>query len=83
MDALIAGLGDHLIGLHLNDNDGHSDQHLAPGEGCADWPGLTRLIAATGYRGVLMHEVAAGPDPEERLRATMEAHQRLIAPALG
>ena len=83
LNALAAGLGDHLISLHLNDNDGRGDLHLAPGEGTADWPALTRIIAQSGYRGPLLYEIAMGDDPEERLQTTMEAHQRLIAPTLG
>ena len=83
LDALAAGLGDHLVSLHLNDNDGRGDLHLPPGEGSADWPALTHLIAEAGYRGVLMYEVAAASDPEGRLRSTMESHRHLVAPSLG
>ena len=83
LDALESGLGDHLISLHLNDNDGQRDLHQIPGEGSADWPALSRIIAQSGYRGPLLYEIAMGDDPDERLRSTMEAHQRLIAPTLG
>jgi len=71
-------LGDHLISLHLNDNDGSRDAHLAPGEGTADWSAIRRLVTDSGYGGVLLYEIAAGPDPHERLATTMAGHRRFF-----
>jgi len=71
-------LGDHLISLHLNDNDGTRDAHLAPGEGTADWGAFHQLVGGSGYGGVLLYEIAAGPDPQERLAATMAGHRRIF-----
>jgi sugar phosphate isomerase/epimerase len=33
-------LGEHIIELHLHDNDTTADQHLPPGEGSFDFSGL-------------------------------------------
>jgi sugar phosphate isomerase/epimerase len=50
----------HIIHLHLHDNSGQwtekydGDEHLAPGEGCADFSVLELL---SGYRGVYNFEV--------------------------
>ncbi len=50
----------HIIHLHLHDNSGQwtekydGDEHMAPGEGCADFSVLKLL---SGYRGVYNFEV--------------------------
>ncbi len=38
-----------LIATHLNDNDGHADQHRLIFSGTVDWPRLASLIAASAY----------------------------------
>jgi sugar phosphate isomerase/epimerase len=74
-----ARVGDHLISLHLNDNDGRADAHLAPGEGTVDWSAVRAMLRGAGYRGVVLHEVERnGGDPVERMRATMEGHKRYL-----
>ena len=71
-------VGDHLISLHLNDNDGRGDLHLAPGEGSVDWAKVREIIRGSGYRGVLMYEVERGEDdPSRRLAATLAGHRKL------
>lgn len=53
-------LKEHIIHLHLHDNNGQwtekydGDEHMAPGEGCADFSVLKLL---SGYRGVYNFEV--------------------------
>jgi len=77
-----ATIGDRLASLHLNDNDGKGDAHLAPGEGTVDWGAVRRLLEKCDFRGVLMYEVeAGGGDPAERLRATVAGHRRLLESA--
>ena len=34
-----------IVNCHIHDNDGSSDQHLAPGEGNIDWAHVTGLLA--------------------------------------
>ncbi len=52
------GIGERLISLHLNDNNG-TDEHLSAGKGTVDWARVARLIKATGYDGCLMWEIGA------------------------
>jgi len=37
-------IGDRVVALHLHDNDGLSDDHLAPGEGTFDFEALARKL---------------------------------------
>ncbi|MBI4333288.1 MAG: sugar phosphate isomerase/epimerase [Chloroflexi bacterium] len=52
-----------LMMLHVHDNAGRYDDHLPPGEGRIDWPWLFRSLAATGFKGDLVLEIAGGQDP--------------------
>jgi arsenate reductase len=70
-------VSDHLISLHLNDNDGKGDTHLAPGEGTVDWSAVGRILKACDYRGVVMYEIEPGEaGAEERMKATLEGHSK-------
>lgn len=72
-------LNDHLISLHLNDNDGGGDQHLMPGEGSLDWAAVRQLLRTSGYRGVLLYEVAGRlPDRAEQLNVLMRTHKKHV-----
>ncbi len=46
MDAWIASLGPYLRQLHLHDNSGKQDEHLALGRGCIDFQHLFKLLMA-------------------------------------
>lgn len=48
--------GDRWQYTHINDNDGRSDQHVAPGQGTADFKKIAALARACDYRGPLMME---------------------------
>jgi len=77
LEEIKAHLRDHLISLHLNDNDGGGDQHLIPGEGSLDWAAVRQLLRTSGYRGVLMYEIAGrGPDRVQQLNTVMRAHKK-------
>lgn len=49
--------------LHLHDNDGSADQHLAIGQGTADIPGLCQYLTAKNLRPIITFE----PHQEEGL----------------
>lgn len=51
-------LKDRLISVHLNDNNGSSDQHLLPFSGSIDWQRLARIIAASSYTKPVSMEVS-------------------------
>jgi sugar phosphate isomerase/epimerase len=68
-------LGPSLGCVHIADNHGEHDDHLAPGEGTIDWPVLLRAIAATGFRGpyVLEFPKSRGPEHYEEVAAWVRA----------
>ena len=80
LSTLAPHIGDHLISLHLNDNDGRGDTHLAPGEGSVNWDTVQNIMRRSGYRGVTMYEIEGGEgDPRERLNTTMQGHRKYMA----
>jgi sugar phosphate isomerase/epimerase len=50
-------LGDEVVAIHLHDNDGLSDDHLAPGEGTFDFPALAGKLKALDAMPLLDLEV--------------------------
>lgn len=54
--AVIRKLGHRIECLHIHDNDGWEDQHLAPYMGRLDWNRFIRGMKEIGYRGVLNFE---------------------------
>lgn len=80
MDDVEKGIGERLISLHLNDNDGERDIHLAGGQGNVDWSRVARLLCATNYTGCLMWEIGAGRTDfnSQLLTDIMTGHQRLM-----
>ncbi len=49
-------LGEKIMGLHLHDNSGEEDSHLAIGEGNADFTGLFQFIGDKGLRPTITLE---------------------------
>ncbi|MDP8224521.1 MAG: sugar phosphate isomerase/epimerase family protein [Candidatus Lernaella stagnicola] len=50
--------GSSLVAVHMHDNDGSDDQHLVPGEGSVDWPGVMRHLKASPWLHAVTLEVA-------------------------
>ncbi len=48
---------DYLIAAHVHDNDGSSDQHLAPGEGTINWGAVMNAFETVGYQNPLSLEI--------------------------
>jgi len=53
---VITQLGHRIESLHIHDNDGRDDQHLAPYMGTADWDRFVKGMKEIGYRGALNFE---------------------------
>lgn len=53
---LIEEFGDRWAYTHINDNDGLSDRHLAPGDGTCDFSLIAQLAGEVGYSGPWMME---------------------------
>lgn len=56
---IIQTVGNRMVSLHLNDNNGKQDSHHPPGgEGCTiDWPAVTQELKAINYQGCYLWEV--------------------------
>ncbi len=69
--AALAGMGDRLFHVHIDDNNGQRDQHLIPGDGTAGLRTWVAALQADGYKGYLSAELAwdytLGPDAAARL----------------
>ncbi|MDD4952748.1 MAG: TIM barrel protein, partial [Desulfovibrionaceae bacterium] len=68
----ITALGPHINQLHLHDNFGIEDQHLALGRGNIDWKPLFEQLSRLAEPLAVTLEVQVGPDLDQsldRLRA--------------
>lgn len=70
----VAKLGDKLLQVHINDNDGVHQQNLVPGEGAFNFTELIDVLDQSGFNGFLMAELGYhytyDPDPAVQLTAT-------------
>lgn len=53
----VGRLGERLLQVHVNDNDGTRQQNLILGEGTFDFPGFLGTLRASGYDGFLTAEL--------------------------
>ncbi len=60
-EGYVRALGERLVHVHLHDNRGAVDDHLALGDGTLDWRGVVRALDEGGYAGPVILEI---PDPE-------------------
>jgi sugar phosphate isomerase/epimerase len=73
----IETVSEHLVHMHVHDNQGRSDDHLVPFEGTIDWPAAMTQVQKVGYDGVLMFELAARGPAKETLKRAARARDRL------
>lgn len=57
---IIRRAGEHLVCLHMHDNDGRTDQHKIPKTGTIDWNAVFDALDAVGYRGIYNMELHLG-----------------------
>ena len=55
--------GERLVHVHAHDNHGRFDDHLAPGDGAIDWPGVASALAAAKYAGWIILELKCPDTP--------------------
>ena len=55
-------LGSLLKILHIHDNFGTEDYHLAPGIGTIDWKAFAGALRKIGYEGVFSLEINGAPE---------------------
>lgn len=58
MATVIHKLSGHLHLVHVNDNRGDRDEHLAPGEGHIDWPWFIQELKRCNFSGTLILELS-------------------------
>ncbi len=57
--ALIRALSGQIAQIHVHDTGGQADDHLLPGQGVVDWPGIGQALRETGCSAPLILE--SGP----------------------
>jgi sugar phosphate isomerase/epimerase len=73
--------GRRLMHVHANDNWGHTDDHLAPGDGQLNWPDIARTLRDADFSGWLMLEIkCADGDRAAQLRRALERTVELLQP---
>ncbi|MEE8571415.1 MAG: sugar phosphate isomerase/epimerase family protein [Candidatus Bathyarchaeia archaeon] len=70
--------GKHLKSLHINDNDGIKDSHLAPGRGLIDWPAVYSALKDVEYTGVFLFELYGYEVVRETIEQAKTYARRLL-----
>ena len=72
--------GSRLAHVHVNDNRGHWDDHLTPGDGIIDWPDVARSLREVNYDGWLMLELACPSlDRSSHLKRAVQRARELFS----
>ena len=61
-------LGRRIFYLHVSDNDGRDNEHLAPGRGTVDWDALFRGLRKHNFDGYVGIDIGHVPDLDEQYR---------------
>ena len=70
--AFLTEFRDLIVGLHVHDNFGDDDLHLAPGLGNVDWPSVIPAMRGLPENTVVCLEMAAVPEPIGAIRGARE-----------
>jgi sugar phosphate isomerase/epimerase len=69
----IGTLGERIVSLHVHDNHGVRDEHLWPGEGTIDWPGVKEALSTLKKPPAAVLEIAhKAEDSPETISAKMD-----------
>jgi sugar phosphate isomerase/epimerase len=55
-------LGSRILYVHASDNDGQTNQHLAPGKGNVDWDGVFLALKKHAFSGYVAVDVGNVPN---------------------
>ena len=75
-----------LCHLHLHDNDGRSDAHLAPGQGTIPWAQVLERLHAAGYQGagaLEVRDLSRGARPPAEVLAETLAASAAVLPGIA
>jgi sugar phosphate isomerase/epimerase len=75
-------LGGRIYYLHVSDNDGQTNQHLALGRGTVDWDGVFLALKKHGFSGHVAVDVGGVPDLDAQYRES-KAFLESLATRLG
>jgi len=78
----IEKLEDRIHYLHVSDNDGLTNQHLALGRGTVDWDGVFLALKKHGFSGYVAVDVGHVPDLDAQVRES-KAFLEALAGRLG
>lgn len=70
------------LSLHMQDNLGHGDDHLLPGDGAIDWDDVTAVLKEIGYRGDAVleahHQPLEAKNERERKSILIDLFMRAV-----
>ncbi len=70
------------LSLHMQDNLGHGDDHLLPGDGLIDWDDVTAVLREIGYAGDAVleahHQPLAAKNERERKSILIDLFMRAV-----
>ena len=72
-------LGGRVHYLHVSDNDGQTNQHLALGRGTVDWDGVFVALRKHGFSGYVAVDVGRVPDLDDQVRESKAFLEQLAA----
>jgi len=72
-------LGGRVHYLHVSDNDGQTNQHLALGRGTVDWDGIFLALKKHGFSGYVAVDVGRVPDLDAQVRESKTFLEKLAA----
>lgn len=72
-------LGGRVHYLHVSDNDGQTNQHLALGRGTVDWDGIFLALKKHGFSGYVAVDVGRVPDLDVQVRESKVFLEKLAA----
>jgi sugar phosphate isomerase/epimerase len=72
-------LGGRVYSLHVSDNDGQTNQHLALGRGTVDWDGIFLALRKHGFSGYVAVDVGRVPDLDVQVRESKAFLEKLAA----
>jgi len=72
-------LGGRVHYLHVSDNDGQTNQHLALGRGTVDWDGVFMALRKHGFSGYVAVDVGRVPDLDDQVRESKAFLEQLAA----
>ena len=81
----ILAIGEHLYGIHVNDNLGKRDEHILPYMGCVNLDEIINALIDSGYKGYFTFEATNSLRPAKYWlgdRKTFKKDTRLAEPQL-